>query len=61
MGLGCPMQNAIENAKSFNKNPQSQLNKALANLGALFAEKVEGRVSTELDPRLARDTSKCLF
>lgn len=46
----------MENAKSFAKDPQSQMNKALANVGALFAEEVEGRVSTELDPRLSNDT-----
>ena len=32
------------------------LDKALANVGALFAEQVEGRVSTEVDPREAYDT-----
>jgi len=29
------------------------LDKALANVGAIFAEQVEGRVSTEVDPRAA--------
>lgn len=35
-----------------------QLDKALVNVGALFLDKVEGggRVSTEVDPRLAYDT-----
>ena len=40
-----------------------QLDKALVNVGAMFLERVEGggRVSTELDPRLAYDTgSPCL-
>lgn len=32
------------------------LDKALANVGAIFAEQVEGRVSTEVDPREAYDT-----
>ncbi|GMH35833.1 hypothetical protein BSKO_03701 [Bryopsis sp. KO-2023] len=49
-------KNAVENAKTFDKDPERQLSKALANVGALFAEKVEGRVATEVDPRLARDT-----
>ena len=32
------------------------LDKALANVGAIFAGQVEGRVSTEVDPRVAYDT-----
>ncbi|DBA67125.1 TPA: hypothetical protein ACH3X2_001449 [Trebouxia sp. C0005] len=36
------------------------LDKALANVGAIFAEQVEGRVSTEVDPRAAYDTDKML-
>jgi transaldolase len=32
-----------------------QLDKATANVGALLAAQVEGRVATELDPRLAHD------
>lgn len=32
-----------------------QMDKALANVGALLAERVEGRVSTEVDPRCAFD------
>ena len=32
------------------------LDKALANVGAIFAEQVDGRVSTEVDPRAAYDT-----
>ena len=32
------------------------LDKALANVGTIFAEQVEGRVSTEVDPRDAYDT-----
>lgn len=34
------------------------LDKALANVGAIFAEQVEGRVSTEVDPREAYDTGQ---
>ena len=30
-----------------------ELDKALANVGTLFAQQVQGRVSTEVDPRLA--------
>lgn len=33
-----------------------QLDKALANVGSIFAGQVEGRVSTEVDPRHAYDT-----
>lgn len=43
---------------AFSKDPQVQLNKAFANVGALFAKEVEGRVSTFLDPRSANDTGK---
>jgi len=42
---------------AYSKDPATQLNKALANVGALLAEEVEGRVSTQLDPRLATNTS----
>lgn len=34
------------------------LDKALTNVGAIFAEQVEGRVSTEVDPREAYDTGQ---
>jgi transaldolase len=33
-----------------------QMDKALVNVGAMMLENVSGRVSTELDPRLAHDT-----
>jgi transaldolase len=33
-----------------------QLDKALVNVAAIFAQQVEGRVSTEVDPRAAFDT-----
>jgi len=36
-----------------------QLDKALVNVAAIFAGQVEGRVSTEVDPRTAFDTGKC--
>lgn len=42
---------------AFSKDPSMQLNKTLANVGALFSKEVEGRVSTQLDPRMAHDTS----
>lgn len=37
-----------------------QIDKALANVGALFLEHVSGRVSTEVDPRGADDPEKLL-
>lgn len=57
-------QIAIEQAKYFDRckalpgseRTACQIDKALVNLGALFLEKVEGRVSTEVDPRVANDT-----
>lgn len=36
-----------------------QLDKALANVGAILAKEVEGRVCTEVDPRLADDKGEC--
>jgi len=33
-----------------------QLERALVNIGSIMAKRVEGRVSTEIDPRLANDT-----
>lgn len=33
-----------------------QLDKALVNVASIFAQQVEGRVSTEIDPRTAFDT-----
>lgn len=35
-----------------------QLDKAIVNVGSILAGTVEGRVSTEVDPRLADDTGK---
>ncbi len=37
----------------------TQVDKAMVNVGALLAEQVSGRVSTEIDPRLAHDTGAC--
>ncbi len=60
------LQTAIERARVYDKCAAKtggaklacQLDKALVNVGALFASQVEGngRVSTEVDPRLAHDT-----
>jgi len=36
----------------------AQVAKAMVNVGAILAGKVTGRVSTELDPRLADDAGK---
>ena len=53
----------MQNAKAYDKcaaltgaaKARCQLDKATANVGALLAAQVEGRVATELDPRLAND------
>jgi transaldolase len=58
-----PHQTAIERAVSYNKcasltgdaRKACVFDKALVNVGALFAAKVGGRVSTEVDSRCARD------
>lgn len=56
---------AVERAVSYDKcavftdvmdKRACQFDKALANVGALFAKQVEGRISTEVDPRVANDT-----
>ena len=62
-------QTAIERARVYDKCAAKtsdaklacQLDKALVNVGAFFANEVEGngRVSTEIDPRLAHDTGVC--
>lgn len=62
----CPPQFAIEQARYYKMNdtvagPERtalQVDKALANVGALMLESVSGRVSVEVDPRFAHDTSK---
>lgn len=46
---------------AFSKEPKRQLNKVLANVGAMFSTEVEGRVSTQLDPRSSHDTSVQVF
>jgi hypothetical protein len=38
-----------------------EMDKATVNIGALFSKQVEGRVSTEVDPRLAYNTGACSF
>jgi hypothetical protein len=56
-------QNAIEASLNYDKclalrgddRLSCQLDKALTNVGALLAGQVEGRVCTEIDPRLAHD------
>lgn len=58
-----PYMNAVENSLAYDKCLQlqgdaraaCQLDKAMANVGAMLAKQVEGRVATELDPRLAND------
>ena len=59
-------QTAIERGRVYDKCALAvgearlacQMDKALVNVGALFLERVEGggRVSTEVDPRLAYNT-----
>lgn len=43
---------------AFDKDPDKVLNKALANIGSLFADEVEGRVATEIDLRSAHDAGE---
>ncbi|GBG00054.1 transaldolase [Raphidocelis subcapitata] len=58
-----PFMTAIENSLKYDKclslsgdaRSSCQLDKAMANVGAMLAGQVEGRVATELDPRLAND------
>jgi hypothetical protein len=64
MVLVCSLQNAIEASMNYDKclahkgdaRLTCQLDKALTNVGSLLASQVEGRVCTEIDPRLADDT-----
>jgi transaldolase len=59
-------QNAIEASLAYDKclaqkgdaRLSCQLDKALTNVGALLAARVEGRVCTEIDPRLSNDTGE---
>lgn len=58
-----PYENAIKTSLNYDKclaktgdaRLSCQLDKALANVGALLATEVEGRVCTEIDSRLAND------
>lgn len=58
-----PFANAIENSLTYDRclkltggaRATCQMDKALANVGSMLAQQVEGRVATELDPRLADD------
>ena len=58
------MQNAINGAIAYDAckdlegkaRYNCQLERALVNVGSIMAKRVEGRVSTEIDPRLAHDT-----
>lgn len=73
-----PYLTAVENSLSYDRcralagaaRADCQLEKALANVGAMLAPQVEGRVATELDARLAGDSAalvkaakvlRCLF
>ncbi|KAL4446251.1 hypothetical protein ABPG77_003058 [Micractinium sp. CCAP 211/92] len=57
---------AIEQARFYDKcnlasggdKTACQVDKALVNVGSMFLETVTGRVSTEVDPRVAYDTDK---
>lgn len=59
-----PPQVAVERAVVYDKcsglsgaaKQACQLDKALVNVASIFAQQVEGRVSTEIDPRAAFDT-----
>lgn len=59
-----PYENAVQSALAYDRcsglrggaRLECVLDKALANVGALLAGQVEGRVATELDPRLANDS-----
>ena len=63
-----PPQFAIEAARHYDKcalevgadRTGCLVDKALVNVGALFLENVQGRVSTEVDPKLAYDTGEPL-
>ncbi|KAL4856616.1 putative transaldolase [Chlorella vulgaris] len=59
---------AVEQARFYDKcnlevgadKTSCQVDKALVNVGAMFLETVLGRVSTEVDPRIAHDADKLL-
>jgi transaldolase len=60
------LQNAIEASLNYDKclahkgdaRLTCQLDKALTNVGSLLASQVEGRVCTEIDPRLAKNAGE---
>lgn len=60
------IQNAIQASLNYDKclalkgdeRTKCQLDKALTNVGSLLAGQVEGRVCTEIDPRLANDAGE---
>jgi len=61
------MQFAIEQARYYQSSGLQgtertaiQVDKALANVSAIMLESISGRVSVEIDPRLAHDTGKLL-
>ncbi len=66
---GPSAQNAIVSAMNFDKcrslsgveKAQCQLNKAMVNVGAMFAKEVQGRVCTDVDARLANDTGTMMM
>uniref|UniRef100_A0A7S0S3P8 Transaldolase n=1 Tax=Chlamydomonas leiostraca TaxID=1034604 RepID=A0A7S0S3P8_9CHLO len=53
-----PIENAIAAARAYSTDPERQVEKAMANVGALVAGQVTGRISTEVDPRYANDAAK---
>ena len=67
--IDAPLQNAITASLNYDKclalqgdaKLGCQLDKAMANVGAILAGQVEGRICTEVDPRLAKDSSASAF
>jgi len=57
-------KNCLAGAQAYDKSKElegsarlaCQLDKAMTNIGSILAGRVEGRVSTEVDPRIANDT-----
>lgn len=54
-------KNAVEKGLAYSRDPKVQMNKAFANVGALFADEVSGRVSTQLDPRSSHNSSALII
>ncbi|KAJ9512011.1 hypothetical protein QJQ45_004417 [Haematococcus lacustris] len=50
-----PLQNCIAAARNYHPDPERQVEKAMVNVGTLLADQVQGRIATEVDPRLAND------